>query len=631
MVALALGVGALYLTWRLGWTRHNTNPWLFWSLYLAEITVWLSLARFAFEAWTLQTDRTRSPLHVRTVALAVIARHQPVEVIRAALVSANRVGYPHQTLLIDVVGRPELQDLAAEHECELRVDPIEVWEPVDAGLANVLATTTADLVAVLHADTVATPNFIDDLIGDFTDKSVWAAQGRKSIFGASPGEYRGGAADRDLFGRVLQPGKNHHGAALWSGDGSILRVSAVVGFGGLPSDTDTPVFELSVIAAKNGSHCTYHAESVVMALSTHDVDQFISQRALWARGHLQILRTRNNPAIARGLTPGQRLSFSGTLITYLSGPLRLVFVVVLCVALLTAAMPLTANPVFLIGFFALWMLLHRGATVALSGPHNSVAAADRQRWILVGAYCAGWFELLIARSWSHRLVQGAARSASESRPDPAGPRRVSHIRLLAVIASLVSATTLTRLLSATGVIELPPLPPDAVVPLVVGLVYLCVTIAGVLHSMFRSTRRTPRFAVESKALIAGATHDVIDLAEGGAAVIFHRKPEIGELMMVNLQVPGIDGRTHPATVASEVRWVSSRANASEIGHVVGLEFTRMSPAAQANIIIWCRVLLPASRPETDQHRIGSTESIQLDRPTGHESERPHGEPHSTPR
>ena len=83
VVALALGLA--YLTWRIGWTWTDAEPGLFVVLVAAEIFGWISLAGYAFLAWSVPTTHRPPPLRDVTIDVFVCTYDEPVRVVEATL------------------------------------------------------------------------------------------------------------------------------------------------------------------------------------------------------------------------------------------------------------------------------------------------------------------------------------------------------------------------------------------------------------------------------------------------------------------------------------------------------------------------------------------------------------------
>jgi cellulose synthase (UDP-forming) len=586
IVIAAIAFGAVYLIWRVGWTRQGTQAILFWRLWLAEAVIWVGLLRYAHDGWDLLST-PREPPGDFTVDVVVVCRDEPVEVLRATLLGCQAIRHPHRTVVVDTLGREDLARWTSELGADLfEADVLGLDQPIEAGLASVLGHLDGELVTVLAADHVPLPGLLDELIGDFEDPTVWLAQGRQAFYGPSPGEYRGSATETELLFRILLPGKNFHRAAYWCGSGGLVRRRAIEQLGGIPTATDTPGFQLSIAAIGDGWHSTYHSAPVVLTLARPDLDGFIAQHAVTAQGNLRVLRTAQNPLFAGGLGIHQRLAYLGTLVTYLSGPRRMALMWILCATLITGDLPIRAQPVLLVGMWCAWMGLVSLASQALGRGIGGTLTGNRHRWLLIGAYTGAWVSLLLPR----RVLLAIRRPPHSGHLDEPTPR----LRLLFVGTALVVLATVWRILAVVGLVDLPPMSATATwITLVLAIGLLLLIAELVVDTRRRTRRRSHRFAVEATAKLGDDPHRVLDLAEGGASIQFQKPPRVGCPYIVTLRVPGLDGGFHQATVAAEVRSVRRLAGPPASGFAVGLSFTHRSPVALARLTEYCRVLLPA--------------------------------------
>lgn len=604
-VLVAGGMGFAYLLWRVGWTRGGTEPWMFWTLWIAELTIWLGLVRLAAETWTLRFDLAVEG-EARSVDVVVIARDEPNEVLRATLLGCADMREEHRTVVLDTIGRPELAKLAGSLGAEvLRPSGLDTSAAAEAQLNAVLDHLDGELIALLMGDDVPLPDMIQRLGGDFDDDSVWVSQGRQAAYGPSAGDYDGGGTDElAWFFGVVQPGKNHHRAAYWCGSGSLVRRAAVSHVGGIPTETETPGFQMSLAAHEAGWESRYHVEPTVLTLARPDVEGYVARHATWAAGNLRSLRTRRSPLWAGGLSLGQRLSYLSSVTTYFSGPRQVAIVAVLVATLLGAGLPIRAEPVLLVSAWGTWMGLAVLARRGLSRGHEDGFQAMGNQWLLMGAYCSAWLSLLVPTGVAASL-RTPAPTAGHRHQRP----RV-RARLLVVCFAALLFATLARLAALVAPSPLPEMSPAAATVALGGSLALLALLAVVVARGSRRTRRSdPRFSVEGRAMVGGAHVPLIEVSEGGASVRMDAPANVGRPYVMGLWLPGLDGTVHECTVAAEVR--STRpAPPPQSGHVVGMSFTHLSPTARDRLAEYCRVLLPArvAAVATDDAPPGPTEA-----------------------
>ncbi|UCN15661.1 glycosyltransferase [Cellulomonas iranensis] len=118
-----------------------------------------------------------------------------------------------------------------------------------------------------------------------------------------------------------------------------------------------------------GWRTVYHHETLAHGLAPEDLPTMLTQRLRWAQGTVQTM-LRRNPWRVPGLTVGQRLMYSATMWSYLSGFAAVVYLVAPVLFLLFGVMPVTAWSVdffarfvpFLVASQLLFLVVARGLT-----------------------------------------------------------------------------------------------------------------------------------------------------------------------------------------------------------------------------------------------------------------------------
>ncbi len=111
---LALAWGGVYLTWRIGWTWRDSNPWLYGLLLGAELVGFASLCFYVLLAWRTSECEPPPVTTMRTVDVLVPTYDEAVDVLRATLLGCNAIRHPHETWLLDDGRRATVRDLAEE-------------------------------------------------------------------------------------------------------------------------------------------------------------------------------------------------------------------------------------------------------------------------------------------------------------------------------------------------------------------------------------------------------------------------------------------------------------------------------------------------------------------------------------
>ena len=587
VAAVALLWGAAYLVWRIGWTWRGANPVLYLALLAAELVGWVSLGFYAYLAWRRASCAPVRATATRHVDVLVPTYDEPVAVLQATLLGCAAVRHPHTTWLLDDGRRPEMERLA--HEMGVRYLTRPDNSHAKAGNINhALGHLEGELVAVLDADHVPLPDFLDELVGHFDDPEVALVQAPHEFSNLDSVQHiEGEVHEQSLFFRVICPGKERDGATFWCGSGTVLRRSALEDIGGVQTATIAEDFHTSIVLHSRGWKTRYVDETLLLGLAPHDLDSFLLQRSRWARGNLRVLWTRENPLWSPGLSLGQRLSYLGSLSHYFGGPQRLVMLAVLCATLLTGLLPLYGEPVMFAVLWAPWVVLSLLATKLLGRGHVGFTTATRFGWMTMGIYSGAVAGLFLP-------AVGGFKVTPKEGVDEAGIGVIRRLPLLAFGAAVLFSALVARVCAALGLAELAAMPRFALyVSIAIGVFELCV-ITGVLVSLgrHRQMRTNYRVQVDLAARVEGEVVRVTDLTVGGAGLLVDRPRAVGSVLPLELRVPDLQGNRRELHLRAAVR---SAARAADGPVRLGVEFLRPSDEDSECLIEYSKVTLPARR------------------------------------
>ncbi|MFC5381183.1 glycosyltransferase family 2 protein [Aquipuribacter nitratireducens] len=183
--------------------------------------------------------------------------------------------------------------------------------------------------------------------------------------GVGAGRHRGGgpgiAIDEEIGEAVVDEAALERLAAReWSPLGALESVRAVVRAVDVDrADEAQPVMPMATISVTEdmatamrlhalGWRSVYHHEVLAHGLAPEDLGTMLTQRLRWAQGTLQVM-LRENPLVQRGLSLGQKLMYSATMWTYLSGFFALVYIAAPVLYLCVGVQPVEA---YSVEFFA---------------------------------------------------------------------------------------------------------------------------------------------------------------------------------------------------------------------------------------------------------------------------------------
>ena len=600
---LALAWGTAYLSWRLLTSWAGANPVLFAGLLACELFGIWSLAVQTWFSWSRPRSHRPTATPGRSVDLYVCTYDEPLDVLRATLVGAQEVRYPHRTYVLDDGRRPEVAELARRHGAEYLTRPDN--SHAKAGNINAaLSRTDGDLVLVLDADHVPMPDVLDAVVGYFDDPDVAVVQTPHDFYNQDSLQHYGlGRHEQSVFFRVVSPGKDRHGGAYWCGSAAVIRRAALLDVGGVATETIAEDFHTTIRMQTRGWTTRYHDEILVQGLAPHDLSSYLVQRDRWARGNLAVLTTPENPLRAPRLSWRQRISHLATLSAYLAGPVRLLTLAVLSAVLWTGALPMTLEAAALLGLWLPWTVLSLTAGSALSRGYMRIGEAVH-------------FEQMTGAIYTRalRCVVRPGRATFNVTPkegiDLGGMTALRQLLALDVLALLLVLGLTVRLTgSAIGEPLLPGLPGLAfwLVPPLVVLELRRVLRTLYLVSLRRQRRTEFRFATEVPVTVPPhgshpeASGVTLDLSPRGVRLRLDRPIDVGDPRQVTLLVP--QGDTAARQVSIELLVLDCRPDGDAwIVRAVRVDDTS---AAHDLLVAWCYVWssfarlrgrAPAARP-----------------------------------
>jgi cellulose synthase (UDP-forming) len=498
------------------------------------------------------------------------------------LVGCNRITYPHTTWVLDDGRREEVQALAQRFDVGYLTRPTN--EHAKAGNINhALGHTSGQLLLVLDADHVPQPDILDATIGYFDDPAVAIVQtphdfGNQDSFQ----HFTTGRHDQSMFFEVIMPGKDRHDGAFWCGSAAILLRHALEGIGGIATETVAEDFHTTIRLHGEGWHSRYHHETLVQGLAPHDLASFLLQRDRWARGNLAVLRTKENPALARGLTVKQRLSYLSSLLGYFVPLQRLALLAVLVAMLVSGRLPFHATLWQLALFWVPWMALSLGAASQLSRSEVSLWDGSYTTLLTSEIFIRAMFVLV-------HPFRASFKVTPKDGIDDGGWAAARQLRLVLIMGAVLASAIVVRCLALAGVAPLPALHGVALwVGLAFGVWELFLIDAALWRvSQRRQVRRSYRVPVEVAGVVGGNLVRVVDLTPGGAGVLGPRPVEVGTTVDLRLDLPAVDGDYRGVEVHFTV--CSSR-QAPEGGWRMGGTLTPLSNADGEALIEHCHVV-----------------------------------------
>ena len=358
-----------------------------WRTAVVDWGVWYGPVAWAAEMFAVATTvvfvlslrrRTRplprpvtSPV-TRTVDILVPTVNEPLPVLEPTVLGALRVRGVRDVIVLDDGDRAEIRAMAAR--LGARYLPRTTSEGAKAGnLNHGLTITDAEFVVTLDADHIPLPAFIERTLGYFDDPDVAVVQSPQSFYNTESFTFRrrggvdGGWHEQEMFYGGVQPTKNSTNSAIYTGTSAMLRRSALDAAGGFAEDTSTEDIHTSLRLHARGGKSVYLEEPLAYGLEVDNLRQYYGTRRRWAIGSLHLLlRHRDSPLRARGLTLHQRLNYLSAMAAHFQGLNRLLYLLVPVAALTTGVAPVR-GPYAVYGFaflaftiFSIWIVVRFG-------------------------------------------------------------------------------------------------------------------------------------------------------------------------------------------------------------------------------------------------------------------------------
>ena len=563
---VALFVTAVYLAWRATSTLNPDAAYLAVPMLALEVHAALGLALFTFSLWDVDRRPARRPLRrLPKVAVLIPTYNEGPEILIPTVAAAVALEPAHETWVLDDGNRPEIAELAASVGARYLARPTH--EHAKAGnLNHALGVIDAEIIAVLDADHVAAPEFLQATLGYFADPRVALVQTPQDFYNVTSFEHGAGKTygepfhEQALFYRLLQPGKNRWNAAFWCGTNALVRVAALREIGGAATETITEDIHTTIRLHRRGWKTVYHNEVLARGLAADDAAQYTLQRNRWGTGAMQVLRVEN-PLVAPGLSLGQRLGYASTLLGWFDSWRTLGFLILPPLVLLTGDIPIVADGLTFALAFAMTYGLQQLALYFLGrGAYRPVLSIVFDLVRMSPNFIAT-LSLLVPRTPRFRVTPKGRIATERGRIEPPLMLRLSlGFALVGAVAYALHLGPLDLGYASEWAAA------GAFAWLVVNAVLVWIAIRRVRSLRFAAERRSAvRFAVDVPGWVDGRPAEVQDVSVGGALVATEEPLVEREAHLLSFELP-----TGTASLWAQVR-SARRAPSGEYHYAVEFE------------------------------------------------------------
>jgi cellulose synthase (UDP-forming) len=350
--------------------------------------------------------------------------------------------------------------------------------------------------------------------------------------------------------------------------------------------TITEDLHTSVRLHARGWRTVYHDEALAYGIAPQSFSAFALQRLRWAQGTMQLLRSRDNPLVIRGLTLAQRLNYLGSLLTYFDALPKLMFFLTPPVILLTGVLPLRVGVQPFLGHWLPYITLGTLANVALGRGHFRYLRVERYNLLKTFTFLQALGTLLWPRPLRFRVTpkQADTRIAGQER------RQLRPQLLLLALIGLASGVALLNL--AWGLTASYQHRELILMTLFWAVLDAGVLLLGVREVLRRQyARQGYRFPVQLAAAVHAASSTqrgrTENLSRHGVSVRLPEGSSLSGALTVVLTLP--DG---PLALGARVTRVQPLADG---GCRLGLQFQEPAAAAASRLVQYLFVTLPGQQ------------------------------------
>lgn len=401
LVVVALAAIVLYLSYRVLYTLPPESRWFSILFFAAELHGAFAFFLFCFETWSPHHPAPQPAPKGLSVDIYICTYNEEPEMLRKTILGTEAIAYPHTTYVCDDGRREEVAALAQELGVEYLARPDN--QHAKAGNINhALPRTKGDFIAILDADHVPLPDFLDRMLGYFEDPGVAFVQSPQTFYNLDAVEedvdYDSGSHwnEAEIFFHLILPGKNHWNSVYFCGTGGIIRRTALEQIGGFATETITEDIHTALKMHQLGWKSVYVAEHLASGQAAGDLPSYHVQRTRWALGNLRVMFCCN-PLTAPGLSIAQRLSYLSSMFHWTIGLRKLILYSAPLVMLLFNIYPIANFTMFLVGLYVFQLLIQIGVYKWITHGRGRIFTdelfAMLNCWIFVSAAVRAFFKL----------------------------------------------------------------------------------------------------------------------------------------------------------------------------------------------------------------------------------------------
>ena len=308
-VLLFLGMQSV-AAFALWWFRleHVNNLPLF---ILLSVATWYGIFRLLvgwYNAFHVeQPEPIAAPPGLSVAIFTTSSPGEPYDMFVRTLAAARDIRYPHTTYLLDDTRDPRFGELARQMGA-VHLELLDLPGAKAGKINAALTLTNEDLILVLDPDHVPFPEFLDRVLGYFSEPKVGFVQVSQAYYNPPESFVARAAAEQTFafYGPIMQ-GMQGTGTVVAIGANCTFRRTALDSIGGhgigLAEDLVT-----SIRLHAGGWKSIYVPEILSRGLVPADLGSMLKQQLKWSRGVHDVL-FQEYPRAFRRLTAHQKISY----------------------------------------------------------------------------------------------------------------------------------------------------------------------------------------------------------------------------------------------------------------------------------------------------------------------------------
>lgn len=315
ILSIAIILGLRYLWWRatetiapFGFTLDCLASWSFLGFEIAS-----SIGSFsAFVMLMRNKDRTEEATKNKgwwrsteppKVALLIATYNEEYDVLEKTITGALGLQYTNKSIyVLDDGRRTWLQEYCDKQGVNYisRLDNLGAKAGNINNALKILQKDPPDFIAILDADFVPHRGFLTRTLSLFHDNSVGLVQTPQHFFNADPIQHNLNVSrfypdEQRFFFDTLQPARDAWDIAFCCGTSSVARWTAIQEINGFPTESVTEDFMITLVLQNAGWRTVYLNEALTEGLAPEGLKEYITQRARWCLGMMQIAHSSVGP------------------------------------------------------------------------------------------------------------------------------------------------------------------------------------------------------------------------------------------------------------------------------------------------------------------------------------------------